>query len=80
MSFNCQKCGAPASLRNLRFFVVPGHIMVPNSYLLCDEHRGFRYNFEDIYNEDGTRKKPNDKEKLDDKKVNPKIYLLVDNT
>lgn len=53
----CLECGIKIDMPWPRFFVVPGHIMVPNEYYLCDKHKDKRFTFEDIYNNDGTRKK-----------------------
>lgn len=35
---------------------IPGYIMVPNMYFLCDKHKEEFIKFEDVYNDDGTRK------------------------
>lgn len=51
----CLECGSKFALHT-RFMVIPGHIMVPNQYFLCDEHKDKTFNFDDIYNKDGTRK------------------------
>lgn len=53
----CLECGIKIDMPWPRFFVVPGHITVPNEYYLCDKHKDKRFTFEDIYNNDGTRKK-----------------------
>lgn len=53
----CLTCGKHAPHHNVRYFVVPGHIMVPNSYLLCDEHKELQYFFDDIYDENCEVKK-----------------------
>ncbi len=58
----CLTCDSPVESRNPRYFVVPGYIMVPNSYLLCDEHKHLQYYFEDIYDENADRKKINHEE------------------
>ncbi len=54
----CLACGNK-DVNNLmvHYFVVPGFIMVPNSYLLCDKHSGAFYSYEDIYDNKGNRKK-----------------------
>lgn len=52
----CIVCKKYAPRLNHHYFVVPGHIALPNYYNLCDDHRGRRYSFEDFYNDDGTRK------------------------
>lgn len=39
-----------------KFIGVPGYIMVPNMYGLCDSHKEKEIKFEDIYNPDGSRK------------------------
>jgi len=31
-------------------------VMVPNSYLLCDKHKGLQYFYEDIYEDNGKSK------------------------
>ncbi len=54
MSGKCFYCERPSE--HMRFLGVPGHIMVPNSYLVCDDHKDKFLKFEDIYNEDGSRK------------------------
>lgn len=54
----CLTCGSKeVSNTSVRYFCVPGMVMVPNSYLLCEQHKGLQYSYEDIYEEDGTRKK-----------------------
>ena len=54
--FECLACGSKSARNMERYFVVPGHIMVPNCYLLCDEHKHLNFTFEDVYNNDGSRK------------------------
>src|SRR5271168_538729 len=56
--FECLKCGKETNNQNQRFFTIPGFIIVPNEYYLCEEHKDLRYSFKDIYNEDGSRKSP----------------------
>lgn len=53
----CIECGIKVNNGNPRWLLIPGHIIVPNQYYLCDKHKDIQINFEDIYNEDGTRKK-----------------------
>lgn len=55
----CAKCGEEASNQNDRYFVIPGYIIAPNCYYLCENHKGLPLSFEDFYNEDGTRKRDN---------------------
>ena len=59
----CIICNEPSKLGLERYFVIPGFIVVPNCYMLCERHRGIRLEFDDFYNEDGTRK-PLDKKKF----------------
>ena len=56
MSLHCLTCGEETNNNNPRFMVIPGHIIVPNEYYLCDLHKDIFYSFEDVYNPDGTRK------------------------
>jgi hypothetical protein len=53
---DCLECGIPCGNRHQRFFCVPGPFFVPNEYYLCEEHKDKQFYFEDLYNEDGTRK------------------------
>lgn len=53
---DCLVCGKSDAYNIIRYFVIPGHIVAPNSYALCKEHIDIQYTFEDIYNEDGSRK------------------------
>jgi hypothetical protein len=57
MTINCLECGKDVTNRLPHYFVVPGHIIVPNEYYLCNDHKDNQFSFEDIYNNDGTRKK-----------------------
>ena len=59
MKLDCLTCGKETSNVHTRYFVVPGFIMVPNSYTLCDEHKNINYYYNDIYDEEGKRKKIN---------------------
>lgn len=36
--------------------IIPGAIVVPNSYYLCEKHHYVTLEFDDVYNDDGTRK------------------------
>ena len=51
---NCIFCDKPS--KHVKFMGIPGHIMVPNSYCVCDDHKDKHIWFSDVYNEDGTRK------------------------
>ena len=51
----CFYCDNPAD--EMKFIGVPGHIMVPNTYWVCNKHLNNWLQFEDIYNKDGSRKK-----------------------
>lgn len=42
--------------RRPRYFVIPGMVIVPNSYLLCDKHKNLSYFFDDVYDENSKRK------------------------
>lgn len=54
----CLRCGSKeVNNINVRYFVVPGFVMVPQSYLLCKDHLHLRYSYEDVYDKDGNRKK-----------------------
>jgi hypothetical protein len=52
----CCICDEDAPCQNDRYFVVPGYVMVPNCYALCDKHKGRQLIFEDFYNPDASRK------------------------
>jgi hypothetical protein len=55
---DCLACGSKeVQTNNTRYFVVPGFIMVPNEYLLCKDHKHVQYFYEDIFDENGNRKK-----------------------
>lgn len=46
----CLNCGKEVrNLNNQRWFVNPCKMIVPCSYLLCDEHKDLSYFFEDVY-------------------------------
>lgn len=54
---SCLTCGSnEADPNNVRYFAIPGMVMVPNSYILCKEHEDLRYDFYDIYDENSKRK------------------------
>lgn len=55
----CLTCGSKeVDPRRDHVFCVPGVIMVSSSsYLLCEEHKNVRYEYEDIYTKEGNRKK-----------------------
>jgi len=56
-TFDCLACGSKeVDCRMVRYFAIPGMIIVPNSYLLCDEHKDVQYHYDDLYHEDGKRK------------------------
>lgn len=60
MSNECLACGSKdVDHRMAIYFCVPGTIMVPNSYLLCEKHKNVRYDYDDIYDENGKRKEIN---------------------
>lgn len=61
MKINCIECGSYTSNTKPRWFIVPSHIFVPNQYYLCEVHKDNKISFEDIYNQDGTRKIRNKK-------------------
>ena len=59
MSNECLTCGSKKVDPNrVMYMVIPGMIIPGGGtmYLLCDEHKNVRYNFDDVYEEDGTRK------------------------
>jgi Protein of unknown function (DUF551) len=58
--YDCLKCGKFTSAYHARYFVIPIPIVVPNEYYLCDEHKDLKYDFDDLYERDGRRKKRND--------------------
>lgn len=53
----CLTCGSKNTINTVRYFVIPGLFCVPNSYLLCEKHSKLQYYYEDIYDEEGNRKK-----------------------
>lgn len=50
----CLICGDDAI--HQRFMGIPGYIMVPNMYFLCESHKDDHLLFENVYNDDGSRK------------------------
>ena len=50
----CLYCNAPATIT--KYLGIPGYIIVPNEYALCAEHKDKCLRFEDVYNDDGSRK------------------------
>lgn len=63
----CITCGSRKVEYIPRYFVIPGSIVVSNSYLLCNDHKHLNYYFNDIYDEEGKRK-PIDHEKIINRK------------
>lgn len=57
----CLTCDKPVQHWNqrVRYFCTPGTLIVPASYVLCDEHKNLQYFYHDIYEENGTRKEIN---------------------
>ncbi len=53
---DCLKCGSKNVTEHSYYFIIPGMIIVPNEYRLCKKHKDLRFSFEDVYNEDGSRK------------------------
>ena len=62
--FDCLNCGKEVGNKHQRWMVNPTSFIVPSEYFLCDEHKHISYQFEDIYNLDGTRKEDIDHEKM----------------
>ncbi len=58
----CLFCGEPAI--HVKYMTIPGHIIVPNAYDLCDEHRHISLGYYDIYDKDAKRH-PDIKAQLD---------------
>lgn len=54
------------------YMCIPGHIIPSGgtSYLLCQEHKNVRYEFDDIYEPDGKRKKVDHKSIIERSKIN----------
>jgi hypothetical protein len=52
----CLACGSKEVIDRPKYFGIPGMVIVPNSYLLCDKHQGLEYRFDDIYDENSKRK------------------------
>lgn len=54
---DCITCGSKkVDTHKIHYFLVPGHVLVPNTYLLCEEHKNISYYFDDIYTPNGKRK------------------------
>ena len=54
----CLTCGSnKVKDSQIFYFVIPHMKVVPASYVLCEKHKNVRYVYEDIYDEDGNRKK-----------------------
>lgn len=54
---HCLTCGTNrVDNRMTHFIVTPGFIITPAEYNLCDEHKDVRYDWCDIYEENGKRK------------------------
>lgn len=53
---DCLQCGSKNVIQNPRYFIIPGYIIVSNEYYLCDMHKHLNFYFDDIYNQDGSRK------------------------
>ena len=60
--YKCLYCDNPAT--HTKYMVIPGHIIVPNAYDLCDDHEHKEIGYYHIYNDDGTRKSDNLKDIL----------------
>jgi hypothetical protein len=61
MSNECLTCGLKEiSNTNEYYFVNPGMVIVPCSYLLCEDHKNLRYCFDDIYEINGNEIKRKD--------------------
>lgn len=52
------RCGDKMVTGNAYYMVTPGKIVCPAEYYLCQKHRNMPVSFEEVYNEDGTRKPP----------------------
>ena len=54
----CLTCGSKdVSATRSHYMAIPGMVIVPAEYLLCDAHKDVRYDYYDIYDEQGNRKK-----------------------
>lgn len=62
MEINCLTCGKEAIIIRPRFINVPSFIIVPNQYVLCEEHQNISYEYDDIYDDKGERKEINHEE------------------
>jgi hypothetical protein len=51
---NCVFCGDKPT--NQRWLLIPGTIIVPNTYFVGESHKEKDLFFQDVYNEDGSRK------------------------
>ncbi len=60
--YKCLYCDNPGI--HTKYMTIPGHIVVPNAYDLCDDHEDKTLGYYDIYNDDGTRKAGNLKDIL----------------
>jgi len=57
MMNKCLNCGSTnVDSRNVIYMCNPTKIIVPCSYLLCNDHKDLRYDFHDIYDENSKRK------------------------
>jgi hypothetical protein len=55
---HCLTCGSDkVDNRMARYIVTPGMIVTPCEYYLCADHHDVRYEWHDIYEENGDRKK-----------------------
>lgn len=54
--FECLKCGKQTNNAMVKYMVLPGTIIVPNEYYTCHDHKDLFFKFEDVYNDDGSRK------------------------
>jgi hypothetical protein len=62
--YQCLTCGSKIDLI-IRYFTLPSNFINSNSYLLCNEHKNLHYYWDDIYDENGVRKKINHKEVIE---------------
>jgi hypothetical protein len=51
----CLTCGERGD--TMRYFVLPANFIASNSYYLCKNHANLKYEWDDIYDEYGVRKK-----------------------
>lgn len=52
---DCLTCG-DKKVGYPHWFVNPTQFIVPCEYYLCEKHKDDKYDFDDIYHRDGTRK------------------------